>query len=112
MRRSAICTFFLLCIVHNALAWERAGHDAICYIAEQNLTPRAKKTIGIYLNGKSIVAYSSWMDDVGAAPEYRHTDRWHSAFVNENKEPCLGSNFKEGQYPGDAENRSRQDTVP
>lgn len=66
----------------SALAFGRIGHDAVAYIAECNLTPTAKATIEKYLDGKSIVYYASWMDNIRLTPEYHHTDGWHSASVD------------------------------
>ena len=64
-------------------AWSRTGHDAIAYIAECNLTPKAKKTIEKYLDGKSIVYYASWMDEYRKTPEYGNTTNWHMTAVDE-----------------------------
>ncbi len=95
----------LLALVLSAVdmsAWGRLGHDAIAYIAECNLSARAKKNISNYLDGKSIVYYSSWMDEVRETPEYKFSTRWHSAAVDENGEPCLGRDVKPEEYKGDA----------
>lgn len=54
----------LLCYCGTAFGWGKSGHDAIAYIAECNLTPKAKKNIEKYLDGRSIVYYASWMDGV------------------------------------------------
>lgn len=66
----------------NSWAFERVGHDAVAYIAECNLTPKAKAAIERYLGGKSIVYYSSWMDYTRLTPEYKFSDGWHSASVD------------------------------
>lgn len=98
--------FFMLillaCVALDLFGWGRLGHDAIAYIAECNLTPKAKKIISEYLDGKSIVYYSSWMDDVRRTPEYKFSTSWHVAYVDGQGEPCLGKNFPEGKYKGDA----------
>ena len=52
----------LLCYCGTAFGWGKSGHDAIAYIAECNLTPKARKNIEKYLDGRSIVYYASWMD--------------------------------------------------
>lgn len=44
----------LLCYCGTAFGWGKSGHDAIAYIAECNLTPKAKKNIEKYLDGRSI----------------------------------------------------------
>ena len=54
----------------NAWSFGRVGHDAVAYIAECNLTPTAKATVEKYLDGKSIVYYASWMDNIRLTPEY------------------------------------------
>ena len=82
--------FFLLIVVflvvssQELLAWGSIEHDAICYIAECNLTPKAKKRIESYLGGRSIVYYASWMDLVRKTPEYIFSDTWHMDMVDEN----------------------------
>ena len=45
----------LLCCCGTAFGWGKSGHDAIAYIAECNLTPKARKNIEKYLDGRSIV---------------------------------------------------------
>ena len=67
----------------NLFGWGREGHDAVAYIAECNLNKKAKKIIESYLDGHSIVYYSSWMDDYRHTPEYKHTTVWHMASVDE-----------------------------
>lgn len=46
-----------------AYGWGRLGHATIAKIAEDYLTPKAKKTIDKYLDGKSIIHYASYPDD-------------------------------------------------
>ena len=46
-----------------AYGWGRLGHATIAKIAEDHLTPKAKKCIDNYLNGKSIIHYASYPDD-------------------------------------------------
>lgn len=40
----------MLCAALPSQAWDRTRHDAIAYIAECNLTPRAKRNIARYLD--------------------------------------------------------------
>ena len=46
-----------------AYGWGRLGHSTVAKIAEDYLTPKAKKYIDKYLDGKSIIHYSSYPDD-------------------------------------------------
>ena len=70
----------------SASAWGSKGHDIVAAIAEQHLTPKAKKKIGKLLDGKSIVYYSSWMDNIQNSPYwengYNKTKTWHYANVD------------------------------
>lgn len=66
----------------DAFGWGKMGHDAIAYIAECHLTPKARKTIEKYLD-HSIVYYASWMDEWRSEPGYEHTSVWHTAAVDE-----------------------------
>ena len=61
----------MLCAALPSQAWDRTRHDAIAYIAECNLTPRAKRNIARYLD-HSIVYYASWMDKYRDTPEFRN----------------------------------------
>ena len=55
-----ICALFIG--VMPAFAWGKLGHATIAKIAEDHLTPKAKKVIDKYLDGKSIIEYASYPD--------------------------------------------------
>ena len=71
----------------TAFAWGPKGHDVVAAIAEQNLTKKAKKALDELLDGKSIVYYSSWMDNIQNSPYwengYNKTKTWHYGNVDE-----------------------------
>ena len=75
---------FLVSISQELFAWSSIEHDAITFIAECNLNPKAKKRIESYLGGRSIVYYASWMDHYRKTPEYIFSDTWHMGIVDEN----------------------------
>lgn len=56
----------------SAYGWGSKGHDVVAAIAEQHLTPRAKRKINKLLEGKSIVYYSSWMDNIQNSPYWEN----------------------------------------
>ena len=84
-------TLILLAImmlnITDAYGWGATGHDVVAAIAEQHLTPKAKRKINKLLDGKSIVYYSSWMDNIQNSPYwengYNKTKTWHYANVDE-----------------------------
>ena len=69
----------LVLFSNSAFGWGKMGHDAIAYIAECNLTPRAKRNIARYLD-HSIVYYASWMDKYRDTPEFRNVE--HVSYVD------------------------------
>lgn len=79
---SFLLTIMLCCWYSAAFGWGKVGHDAVAYIAECNLTPKAKKNIEKYLGGHSIVYYASWMDQIRHTPAYKHTTSWHTNRVD------------------------------
>ncbi len=76
-------TFSLLCLAFQAMAWGQKGHDVVAYIAEKNLTPKAEKAVRELLEGRSLVYYANWMDNIRGMEEYRHTSPWHYRNVDE-----------------------------
>lgn len=88
MKRYITYTLIALLFVSMlpATAWGPKGHDVVAAIAEQHLTCKAKRQISKLLDGKSIVYYSSWMDNIQNSPYwedgYYKTKTWHYANVD------------------------------
>lgn len=88
MKKSLILSAILLAVnCQAAFGWGQKGHDIVAYIAQQHLTKKAQKAIGEILDGRSIVYYSSWMDNLQNSPAwqdgYDATATWHYANVDE-----------------------------
>lgn len=75
--------------VDMLFAWGGKGHDVVAYIAEQHLTSRARKAVSEILDGKSMVYYASWMDNIQNSPDweggYDKTKTWHYINVDAGK---------------------------
>ena len=88
MKRYITYTLIALLFVSMlpATAWGPKGHDVVAAIAEHHLTCKAKRQISKLLDGKSIVYYSSWMDNIQNSPYwedgYNKTKTWHYANVD------------------------------
>ena len=88
MKRTTVLILSVIMLLNtvSAYAWGSKGHDVVAAIAEQNLTRKAKKNISKLLDGKSIVYYSSWMDNIQNSPYwengYNKTKTWHYANVD------------------------------
>ena len=82
----SIACILMLLDPTQAFAWGAKGHDIVAAIAEQHLTPKAKRKINKLLDGRSIVYYSSWMDNIQNSPYwengYNKTKTWHYANVD------------------------------
>ena len=63
MKRVFITLLSIVLMSSTAFAWGSRGHEATTKIAEKHLTPKAKKLLNKYLDGKSIVDYASWADE-------------------------------------------------
>ena len=88
-----VLALMALCSVSSAYGWNSAGHCTIGHIADQNLTPKARKMCGKYL-GHSLAYYASWLDQWRYSPEYHHTARWHAVGIRDGK-------FIPGELVGD-----------
>lgn len=63
MKRLLIVIVAVMGVTLTASAWGRLGHATVAQIAENHLTPKAKRLLTKYLDGKSIVFYASYADD-------------------------------------------------
>lgn len=85
-RLTIIMTILLMLDFTAAYGWGAKGHDVVAAIAEQHLTGKARRKIDKILDGKSIVYYSSWMDNIQNSPYwengYNKTKTWHYANVD------------------------------
>jgi hypothetical protein len=81
-----IISFVMMFYSLPMLGWGPMGHDVVAAIAEQNLSKKAKKALDEILDGRSIVYYSSWMDNIQNSPQwkggYDKTKTWHYANVD------------------------------
>lgn len=88
MKKFATALMCAMLILSNisAFGWGQKGHDVVAAIAEKHLTKKAKKALNELLDGKSIVYYSSWMDNVQNSPDwdkgYNKTKTWHYGNVD------------------------------
>ena len=88
MKRIALLSLSMILLLQSIsmYAWGPTGHDVVASIAEKNLTKKAKKEIHKLLDGKSIVSYSSWMDNIQNSPYWKNgyhtTKTWHYANVD------------------------------
>lgn len=61
----------------ETFGWGATGHRATGLIAEQYLTPKAKKKLKQLLGGQSIAMMTTWMDDIRSDSTYDQMTDWH-----------------------------------
>ncbi len=66
--------------------WGRTGHRATGEIAEQYLSPKAKKAISELMKGQSLALVSTYADDIKSNPDYRKYNPWHYVNIDEDKQ--------------------------
>jgi len=77
--------FILLVQCIPVSGWGSKGHYVIAGIAEAHLSKQAKKEVRRLLEGRTMVYYSTWMDEIRGNPLYSFTTTWHYANVDEGK---------------------------
>lgn len=83
MKRLTVAFVLFVVLSCEAFAWGQKGHDVTCAIAEQHLSAKAAREISRILDGKSIVYWSSWLDNASHTPEFRYTSTWHYLNIDE-----------------------------
>ena len=76
-----ITVFLSLMVVRSAKAWSGFAHGCSVYVAEQHLTPKAKKMCRYYLK-HTLAYYASWMDYWKGADIFKSVNARHSVMIN------------------------------
>lgn len=83
IRKLTIVAICLITFATTAFGWGGKGHDIVAEIATRHLTPAAQEAVTELLEGRSMVYYASYMDEIRSLPEYKYTAPWH--YVNVDK---------------------------
>jgi len=78
------------------MAWGAIGHRVIGLIAEQHLTPKARKNIERLLKNESLAEVSNYMDFIRAVKENKHMDPWHYMTIPDGKTYAEAGTPEEG----------------
>lgn len=63
MKRAFLIACCLVSACFQMSAWSRLGHSSIAEIAENHLTPKARKAVNKYLNGEHMATFASIPDE-------------------------------------------------
>lgn len=93
--RRLLVLLVLVLSCSTAFGWGKKGHDIICYIAECHLSDAALERVSEVLDGRSMVYYSSWADQVKYEGEFSYTREWHY-FSMEHKDSAASARRSKG----------------
>jgi hypothetical protein len=85
MKSRIVVAVLLFTIVRSSFGWGVTGHRAIGLVAEQHLTPKAKKKLRELLGQQSLAIVSTWMDEIRSDSTYNHTADWHWVTIETDK---------------------------
>jgi len=78
LRRIA-CVITLMATTLTLTSWGVVGHRTVGQIAENHLSPKAKKAVNDLLGTESLAMVSTYADEVRSYKEFDYTAPWHYA---------------------------------
>ncbi len=72
-----IFALMMLMVTSNSWGWGAQGHMVVAQIAENNLTPVAKKAVEQILKNQSLAEVANWADFIKGNSQWAHTKSWH-----------------------------------
>ncbi len=90
----------IILMTQNSWGWGSQGHMITGQIAENNLTPAAKKAIKELLKGQSLASVSNWADFVKSESEWSHTKSWHFVNIPDGEDYSTADHNHEGDVVG------------
>lgn len=72
-----------LALPHRAAAWGPIGHRTIAQVAENHLTPRAKREIAKLIGPATLPEVAYWADEIRYLPEWKKADSWHYISIDD-----------------------------
>lgn len=75
LKRAVLLSVALLSVASSSFAWGRTGHQVVANVAQERLSPAARKAVAALLKGATLASVSTEADDYrNSHPE---TERWH-----------------------------------
>lgn len=66
-----------LALTSASWAWGAQGHRMVGYVADAELSPKARIAVRRIMQADSLASVANWMDEVRDTPEGRSMQRWH-----------------------------------
>ena len=77
MFKKSVALLALICAPYSLLAWGVLGHRAVARIAENHLTPTARREVARILGPETLPLVSTWPDEIRSDPQFSSTGPWH-----------------------------------
>ncbi|MFC7670812.1 S1/P1 nuclease [Hymenobacter humi] len=104
MRSKISLLLALVLLPYSLLAWGVLGHRAIGRIAENHLTPHAKREMQRLLGTETLTLVTTWPDEIRPDPQYAPLAVWH--YVN------VAPNLPLAAYAGRSRPAPRRPATP
>jgi len=72
-------------IINSAFALGPIGHRVVAQIAEENLTPSAKKALMQITKGEPLAKLSTWPDEIRSDSKWDNTHAWHYISIDDDE---------------------------
>ena len=87
MTRRLLAAAFLLALSSPAFAWGALGHRLVADLAQDELTPAARRAVETLLAGETeptLAGVANWADQIRGTDLGKSTSKWHYADIAEN----------------------------
>jgi S1/P1 Nuclease len=71
-----------LAVTTASWSWGAEGHRMVGYVADAELSAKARISVRRIMNADSLASVSTWMDEVRGSPEGHTMQRWHFVSIN------------------------------
>jgi len=75
LKRAVLLSVALLFVSSSSFAWGRAGHQVVAGVAQERLSPGARKAVAAMLKGATLASVSTEADDY--RNNHPESERWH-----------------------------------
>ena len=97
--RHLLAISFLL-FSSQSWGWGSQGHMVVAQVAENNLTPAAKKAVSQLLKNQTLADVATWADIIKSQNEWAHTKSWHFVDIPDGEDYSTTDHHHDGDVIG------------
>ncbi len=95
-----LTAIFILLFSSQTWAWGTQGHMVVAQVAENNLTPAAKKAVKQLLKNQTLADVANWADFIKSDSEWAHTKSWHFVDIPDGEDYSTSDHNHDGDVVG------------